>query len=112
MNLSLPQIENWFRRFSLRQLTLLWYRYFKLFFTLLFFLVLGYGSYVWFHNLYRYTWTDAERQKYIETTFTQTNLKQADFEKTLGALKQREQEYQSQNLLQRNLFTGEPVINR
>lgn len=112
MNVSLRSVENFFQHFSLRQITLAWYRYFKLTFTVLFFVVVAYGGYVWYSSLYHYTWSDGEKKAFADKTFTETNLKEKEFSKLLEMLKKRTEDHQNPLTISRNIFTGEPAVNQ
>ncbi len=112
MKLASPQLEKFLERFSFRHLTLAWYRYFKLFFTLLFFIIVALGGYLWYVSLYNYSWDEAQKQAYMEKTFTETNLKEKEFSRLLEILKTQVAEHQNPLTISRNLFTGEPAINQ
>ncbi len=112
MKLTSPQLEKFLERFSLRHLTLAWYRYFKLFFTVLFFVIMAFGGYLWYASLYNYSWDEEQKQAYMEKTFTETNLKEKEFSRLLETLKTRQTEHQNPLNISRNLFTGEPVITQ
>jgi hypothetical protein len=112
MKISLNSFRNFFARFSLRQLTLAWYRYFKLMFTFLFFGVLALGGYLWYTSLYNYQWDENQKKSYMEKTFTETNLKEKEFSQLLAALKARADQQQNPLTISRNLFTGEPAVNQ
>ncbi len=112
MNVSLNNITAFFQRFSLRQITLAWYRYFKLFFVILFFGITVYGGYIWYSSLYHYEWNEAQKKSFAEKTFTETNLKEKEFSRLLEMLKKRSEEQQNPLTVSRNLFTGEPKVNQ
>jgi hypothetical protein len=112
MNVSIHGIKGWFQKFSLRKLSLAWYRYFRIFFGILFLLILGVGSYIWYQSLYNYKWSEDEKKTYMEITVKETNLKYKELEKLLVSLKERERQHQEKSPITRNLFTGEPVINQ
>jgi hypothetical protein len=112
MKLISPQFQKFLERFSFRHLTLAWYRYFKLLFTILFFGVVGLGGYLWYVSLYCYTWDESKRQTYMEQTFKETNLKEKEFSQLLETLKVRVAEHQNPLTISRNLFTGEPAVNQ
>ena len=112
MNLSVQVIQNKLQRFSLRKLTLAWYRYFKVFFVLLFLCISLFGSFLWYQSLYNFHWDDSQKKAYIETTTKETNLKQKEFEKLLTSLKERESQHEEESPISRNVFTGEPVIKQ
>ena len=112
MKMISPKLQRFLERFSFRHLTLAWYRYFKLLFTVLFFAVSGFGAYLWYGSLYHYTWDENQKQVYMEKTFTETNLKEKEFSHLLEILKVRVTEQQNPLTISRNLFTGEPAITQ
>ncbi|MCW1888175.1 MAG: hypothetical protein KIH67_001320 [Candidatus Moranbacteria bacterium] len=112
MNISLQEIQIKLERFSLRKLTLAWYRYFKVIFALLFLAVIGWGSFIWYQSLYNFHWNDEQKKSYMETVTKETNLKQKEFDKLLASLKERESKHNEESPIDRNLFTGEPVIKQ
>jgi hypothetical protein len=112
MKISLTSVQTFFARFSLRQLTLAWYRYFKLLFTLLFLGVLVLGGYLWYTSLHNYRWDEGQKKAYMEKTFTETNLKEKEFSRLLDTLKTRAEQQKNPLTISRNLFTGEPAVNQ
>jgi len=112
MNISVQTLQNKLEKFSLRKLTLAWYRYFKILFVILFLSIILGGSFIWYQSLHLFHWDDSQKKAYIETTTKETNLKQKEFEKLLTSLKERESWHQTESPLSRNLFTGEPVIKQ
>lgn len=98
------------KHFSFRRVTLFWYRHFKLMFILLFFLMLGFAAFLWYSSVYPYEWDESQKKAYIEQTFTETNLKEKEFQKLLESLRQRKIEYENPFEINRNLFTGEPLV--
>ncbi len=112
MKVLSPKLQKFLERFSFRHLTLAWYRYFKLLFTVLFFAVSAFGAYLWYASLYAYTWDENQKQVYMEKTFTETNLKEKEISRLLEILKVRVTEQQNPLNISRNLFTGEPAITQ
>ena len=112
MNISLQEIQLKLERFSLRKLTLAWYRYFKVIYILLFIAIIGWGSFTWYQSLYNFHWNDEQKKAYMETVTKETNLKQKEFDKLLSLLKEREKQHNAESFININLFTGEPVIKQ
>jgi len=112
MNISLREFQNKLQKFSIRRLTLAWYRYFRVLFGILFLVVFGLGSFIWYQSLHNFQWTEEQKKVYMEKTFTETNLKQKELDKLLESLKKREGDHQVRSPISRNLFTGEPIIKQ
>ncbi len=104
------QLQDIQKYLSFRWATLLWYRHFKIIFMVLFFGVLAFAAYLWYSSVYHYEWSDSQKKVYTEQTFTETTLKEKEFQKLLESLKQRSEEDQNPLEISRNLFTGEPLV--
>ena len=72
--------------------------------------MLGFAAYLWYNSVYNYEWDDTQKKAYTERTFTETNLKEKEFQKLLESLKQRKSEYENPLDISKNLFTGEPLV--
>ena len=110
MDIQSIHLQDIQKYFSFRRVTLFWYRHFKLMFILLFLNMLGFAAYLWYNSVYNYEWDDTQKKAYTERTFTETNLKEKEFQKLLESLKQRKSEYENPLDISKNLFTGEPLV--
>jgi len=60
----------------------------------IFFIFLGYCGYLWYAYSYSYQWDGAKKQEYINTKNAGTSFNKERFEKVLGNITARQDEYQ------------------
>lgn len=94
------------RHFSLKHGMFFWYQHYKVLFFVGFLIVLGWGGYYWYNNLYRYHWSDEQKKEFIATHFKATVFKEQAFNQLVGQLKEREQQYGEPVPLTRDIFSG------
>jgi len=68
-------------------------KYFKWSFVTLFFVAFGAGMYDWYLNVYKGDWTDAEKQRYAETAFSETVFKEDLFRKVVSSVSKQAESY-------------------
>ena len=102
-----PDIKKKLKRFSAREAMFFWYRHYKLFFFLLFLLVLGFSAYQWYYSLHQYQWTEAEKKAYIESYFKETDFQDEAFRDLVGRLEERARRHEEPVSPRRDIFTGE-----
>lgn len=90
--------------FSVRKSVLVWYRFHRWFFVLFFFLVLGFGTWNWYQNLYRYTWTETQKQEFLKTQANETNFRVTVFEKVIKELDDRKARNENIPVIEHDLF--------
>jgi hypothetical protein len=84
-----------------------WLKYYKLFFILLFLIVLGIGSFIWYDTFYRFGWSDEKKQQYTLTQNRNINLRESEFNQMLETIKKRKQNYESPEESLKDIFKSE-----
>jgi hypothetical protein len=98
-------------RFTMKTLVLFWFRFARTFFRVLFLLVLCGGVFVWYDNVYRGGWNDAQKKQYIETTSKETVFKENDFLKAVDMAKKKSDLFTRDVSVTRDLFMSYPEVN-
>lgn len=98
--------RNWSKLPS--KLFVVWLRHYKLLFFLLFVVVASWSGYEWRRNLFTYSWSGEERQKYLEATIKETAFQEEDFLLVLKKLEEVSQKHSQSFTSERELFMGEP----
>lgn len=93
-----------FRRFLAERFVPLWYRWYRTVFFLGFVAVLGFGGWLWYYNLYQYSWGEEEKRAYQESSFKQTDFKAEKFRRIIEVLKDREISHLQGHSPERDLF--------
>lgn len=65
------------------------FRYSRPFLLFVFFLVFGYGLFVWYENAYRGEWSEAEKAAYAETAFEETVFREGAFDRAIELYEKR-----------------------
>ncbi len=68
-----------------KAILLFWFRSARKFFVLIFFAAIGFGTFVWYQDVYRGEWTSEEKQAYADTAFRETIFNEAEFRKSVAA---------------------------
>lgn len=100
-----PALKN----FSWKHLMFFWYRHYKALFFFGFLVVLGFGSLVWYGNLYQYRWSDERKQEYLNQHFQATVFEERAFTRLVESLRSRVEAHKTAPKLSRNIFTGEAI---
>ncbi|NTW75741.1 MAG: hypothetical protein HGB34_02460 [Candidatus Moranbacteria bacterium] len=79
------------------------------FFLLLFLIAIGSGLQVWYRNVYHGDWTDEEKQRYVDTTFRETDFRAEEFRHAIDAISRRNESYGADMRVEKNLFLPVPV---
>lgn len=85
-----------------------WLRHYKLLFFLLFLGVASWGGYEWRRNLFAYSWSPEDRQRYLEATIKETAFQEEDFLRVLKKIEEVSQQHDQSVSSERELFIGEP----
>jgi hypothetical protein len=93
--------------FSLKRVMFFWYQYYKALFLLGFAVVLGFGGYFWYSNLYQYRWTEEQRSQFVEKNFKATVFQENKFHQLVADLRDRAKRHRDPVPLSRDIFSGE-----
>lgn len=109
--MNLP-FQNFFQkngeRFSLGNILFFWYRYHKILFFCGFFIVLFFGAWRWYYNLYQYRLSDEEKKQYIEQNFRETVFKESSFQSVVEMLAKRTERVETLEV-KRDIFRGKGI---
>lgn len=83
-----------------------WIRHYKSLFVVCFLLLTGFVGYQWYHDLYRYQWTEEKRNAYIEATAKETVFQEQKFLEVLEHLDQNREAHGEDLETGRDLFEG------
>ena len=97
------------RPFSFQENFPIYSRYFRLFFTFLFFLAFGAGLYDWYLNVYAGEWTDAEKRQYVETAYQETLLRENVFRGVVSSVSRLTESHATDVKIGNDLFLPSPV---
>lgn len=86
-----------------------WYRHYKLLFFFSFLVVLGFGGYAWYQDLYGYGWNDAEKRAFLDTYSKETTFKEAKYRDAVERLEQRAERHKTDPSLSKDIFTGKEL---
>lgn len=86
-----------------------WYRHYKLLFFISFCIVLGFGGFAWYQDLYGYGWDDAKKREFLDTYAKETSFKEAKYQDTVDRLKQRSERHQTDPVLTKDIFFGKEL---
>jgi hypothetical protein len=85
-----------------------WLRWYKTAFFVVFFGICIWSVFLWYYSLYYFTWSDQQKQAYIESQSHRTELNQKKFEKALDTIDTRRKIYQSEPVSVKNIFLTDP----
>lgn len=86
-----------------------WYRHYKLLFFFSFLVVLGFGGFAWYQDLYGYSWNDTEKRAFLDTYSKETSFKEAKYRDAVDRLKQRMEWHQTPPVITKDIFTGKEL---
>lgn len=81
-----------------------WLRYYKFVFFAYFAAVLGGGAYAWYKSSYGTSWTQAQKEEYMNSKDTSVSFRENDFRRALEDLEERRKHYEEQLPETRNIF--------
>lgn len=90
--------------FSPENALLVWYRYYKVVVFIGFLLTLTLGGWTYYHSLYLYHFSDAEKKQYVDSYFKETTFKETRFKEVVEGLTVRARKHQEPIVLKRNIF--------
>jgi hypothetical protein len=90
--------------FSSRKFMTFLFRYSRPFLLFVFFLVFGYGLFVWYENAYRNEWSEAEKQSYALSAFQETVFREDAFDQVIQYVQERAQQHEDSVTLERDYF--------
>lgn len=73
-----------------------WLRYYKTIFSLYFLAIIGVGAYVWYDSSYSVSWTQAQKDNYLNSIDTSVSFKEADFKRILDEVTIKREQYSLQ----------------
>ncbi len=86
-----------------------WYRHYKLLFFFSFLVVIGFGGYAWFQDLYGYSWNDTEKRAFLDTYSKETTFKEVKYRDAVERLEQRAEQHKTDPSLSKDIFTGKEL---
>lgn len=95
--------------FSWKRLMFFWYRHYKVMFFMGFLVVLGFGGFVWYKNLYQYQWSEETKKAFLEQHFKETRFKERAFNNVVEHLKERARFHEGTPALSRDIFSGKSL---
>jgi hypothetical protein len=106
-------------RFSMKKLSvsgraifLFWFKSARKFFMLLFFVAIGFGSFVWYTDVYHGEWTAEERRSYAESAFQETVFNEAEFERAVTSAEKRSELHAEDVLIENDFFVPIPGMEK
>lgn len=106
LSVSLKRLK---KRLSSWQPLFIWYRHYKLLFFISFLIVLGFGGFAWYRDLYGYSWDDAKKREFLDTYAKETSFKEAKYRDTVDRLKERSENHRSDPALTKDIFSGKEL---
>lgn len=97
------------KRLSSWQPLFIWYRHYKLLFFFSFLVVLGFGGFAWYQDLYGYGWDDAQKRAYLDTYSKETAFKELKYRDAVERLKQRAERHLSDPVISKDIFSGKEL---
>jgi hypothetical protein len=85
-------------------LSFLWLKVYKLLIVLYLLAAIGFGSYVWYQNLYSGQWSQDKKQKFIDSQEKTIILKEKDFRNTLSEIEKRKIEFEKEYQTEKDIF--------
>lgn len=99
MSLSIQQ-----PKISGRKIMMFLFRYSRPFLIFIFFLVFGYGLFVWHEYAYRGEWSDERKVQYSETAFEETVFREEAFDRAVGFFEERSKRHRQAVSVNRDYF--------
>lgn len=97
---------------SWRELFLFWFRSARKFFILLFFVAIGFGSFIWYTDIYHGEWTAEERRSYAESAFQETVFNETEFRKAVTAAEKRSALHAEDVVIENDFFIPIPGMEK
>ncbi len=83
---------------------LFWYQSHRWFFIFFFVIVLVLGGWKWYQSLYRYTWTETQKQEFLKSYAEATDFRSSRFESVIKELDERKRRNATIPVLEHDLF--------
>lgn len=90
--------------FSVRKSMLFWYQSHRWFFIILFLAVLALGGWKWYQSLYRYTWTESQKQIFLKSYADETDFRVNRFDMVIQELDKRKERNAAMPTIEHDLF--------
>ncbi|MFZ3032042.1 MAG: hypothetical protein WA082_03330 [Candidatus Moraniibacteriota bacterium] len=101
--------QNLKKYFSWKRLMFFWYRHYKVMFFFGFLVVLGFGGFIWYKNLYQYQWSEETKKTFLEQHFKETRFKERNFVGVVERLKERAIFHETTPVISRDIFSGKSL---
>lgn len=95
-----------------RALFLIWFKSARKLFTLLFFVAIGFGAFIWYSDVYRGEWTAEEKRIYAETAFQETVFNETEFRKSVSAAERRSALHAEDIIIENDFFVPIPGMEK
>lgn len=90
------------------RLVLRWFRSYRRFFFLVLLVVVGWGMWVWYFNIYRYHWDDAQKKSYLDSTNNETVFRESKYQHTLDVTDNDRKRHMTDTTVQKELVPPLP----
>ena len=87
-------------------------RYARPFFIFVFFLVFGYGLFVWYESMYLSGWSEEEKRTYTATAFEETVFQEEAFDRVIGYVRERADRHRESVSIEQDCFVVPKSGNR
>lgn len=88
-----------------------WACHYRIFFAILFFVMLGGISYFWYQKIYHYQWDEARKQNYLLLKAREMKFKEKEFEEIIKEIDKRSQSANEDRAEIKELFKPEEIKN-
>jgi hypothetical protein len=107
MKIPLPSFLLRVKEFFLSgNILVFWYHHYKIPVFIGFLVILSIGGWNYYYSVYRYRFTDEEKQQYIDSYFKETTFKEEKFQQVVDSLTGRARIHNEPIALNRNIFLG------
>lgn len=103
-NLDLEKIKKITPQILGEQITVFWNRFFKLFLAVFFFGMVAWGGYLWYFNLYRADWSEAEKNVFLNSQSKETEFKKDVLDKVIQGIDARDEKFNQETFSGKNIF--------
>lgn len=93
-----------------RNIMVFLFRYSRPFLIFIFFLIFGYGLFIWYENAYRGEWSEEQKEQYAETAFEETVFRERAFDRAIEFYSDRAKRHERSVSVERDYFF--PKLNR
>lgn len=104
MNNPFAQFSNIRSWFSVRKISLFWYRFYRRVFLIFFTCILIFGAWYWYYSLYQYSWTERDQKTFLDSYAQETDFKDVIFKKVVATARERQNQYEKGISLERDYF--------